>query len=197
VASLTPKKLKAKKCRACGEKFVPWTSLAKACSPQCAIELTRDQERKRQKKEIRQARERLKTKSDYLKETQGACNAYIRERDKDKPCISCGRYDHEIPERYTGGKWDAGHYKSRGAFPELRFHPANIHKQCKSCNGGSGKYTRKNKTVSQDYENNVFYRIGERMLNWLNGPQEAQHWTIDDLKEIKQYYKDQLKALKI
>lgn len=51
-------------------------------------------------------------------------NKYIRERDKDKCCISCGNPCHS----------DAGHYYSGGHYPELRFNEMNVHGQCRSCN---------------------------------------------------------------
>ena len=35
-------------------------------------------------------KERLKTYNDYIKEAQKEFNHYVRVRDKNKPCISCG-----------------------------------------------------------------------------------------------------------
>jgi len=192
-----------KKCRICKTEYAPFNSLQKVCSPGCAIELVKaDQAKaegcraKERRKDTRRRKEALKTRSDRIEEAKTPCHTYIRTRDRDDPCISCGRYDWEIKERYTGGKWDAGHYKSKGAFPELRFHPMNIHKQCKSCNGGSGKYAKKNHTVSQQYKENLIKKIGQDMVDWLDGPHGAQNWVIDDLIEIKQYYREQLKYLK-
>ena len=78
------------------------------------------------RKEDRAKREKLKSRAQWLKEAQQAFNAWIRLRDADKPCISCGRH-HE-------GQWYAGHYLSTGARPELRFEPLNVHKQCSACN---------------------------------------------------------------
>ena len=50
-------------------------------------------------------------------------------RDKDLSCISCGK-----PASNTPNDWDAGHYRSVGSAPHLRFNVLNIHKQCKHCN---------------------------------------------------------------
>lgn len=188
--------MKPAKCKVCKEEYQKWTSTQKACSPKCAIELVQAARAKERRKDTRKRKQALKTLSDWLREAQTACNAYIRERDRGLPCISCGRYDHEILERFTGGKWDAGHFKTRGAHTDLRFHPMNIHKQCKSCNGGSGKYTKKKHTVSKQYKENIIKRIGQDMVDWLEGPHEAQNLIIDDAKEIKAYYREQLKVLK-
>ena len=38
-------------------------------------------------------------------------NAFIRERDRDLPCISCGTL--------TSAQWDAGHYRTTAAAPQV------------------------------------------------------------------------------
>lgn len=50
-------------------------------------------------------------------------NAFIRERDKDQPCISCG-----------GAVQQAGHFYSAGHHNHLRFDEDNCHGQCVRCN---------------------------------------------------------------
>ena len=49
---------------------------------------------------------------------------FIRTRDKDLPCISCGRYT----------KLQAGHFYSAGNHPSVRFNEDNVHGQCIQCN---------------------------------------------------------------
>ena len=51
-------------------------------------------------------------------------NASIRERDKDLPCISCGKYN----------QLQAGHFYSAGHHELLRFEEDNVHGQCVKCN---------------------------------------------------------------
>ena len=173
-----------------------WSTLQRTCSPKCAIEYTRQQEKKKHRKAKREWKQANKTKPQLTKDAQdNAFNPFIRKRDHDKPCISCGRNDHEIPDIYTGGKWDCGHFLSVGSHPELRFHPYNAHRQCKSCNGGSGKYARKNHTVSTEYKERLIKRIGADMVEWLEGPQETQNWTHEDLRDIKQYYREKIREL--
>lgn len=38
-------------------------------------------------------------------------------------------------------------------------------------------------------------RIGKDRVEWLEGPHDPKKYTIDDLKKIKQEYKDKLKQL--
>ena len=187
------KKCKPKKCRECKTEFQPMNSLQVVCSPGCAIQRVQrtneqkarasiNKERKSQRKAHRERKQALKSKSDWLREAQTACNAFIRERDKDLPCISCGN-TRDV-------KYAAGHYKTRGGNPELSFHPFNINKQCDwYCNLNlSGNIT--------EYRKGLIKKIGLKNVEWLEGPHQAQNLTIDDIKEIKEYYKEQLKQLR-
>ena len=81
---------------------------------------------KQERKELREAKQRIKTRAEWLKEAQSEVNRYVRLRDKDLPCISCGRFHN--------GQYHAGHYRTVGSAPELRFELSNIHKQCAPCN---------------------------------------------------------------
>lgn len=51
-------------------------------------------------------------------------NAYIRKRDENEPCISCGSWSQR----------QAGHFYSGGHYPELRFNENNVNGQCLRCN---------------------------------------------------------------
>jgi len=169
-----------KACKACGEKFTPTRSFQKACSPPCAIEIVRDQQEKKKRNETRRRKQGLKTKADYMKEAQREFNSYIRERDKALPCISFGRH-HK-------GQYHAGHYLTTKAHPEMRFSEYNCHKQCAPCNNHkSGDIV--------NYRKNLLLRIGEKALAWVEGPHYIQHWSIDDLKDIKLYYRKKRKQL--
>jgi len=187
-----------KKCKNCGNEYPPYSTISKVCSTPCAIEYIEIQREAKREKEIRadlkQRKEKLKTKSDWLKEAQPAFNKYIRLRDRDEPCISCGRENIAV-EPLTGGKWDCGHFLTIGAHPELRFEESNAYKQCKSCNGGSGKHTRKNYTVGKEYEERLIKKIGQDKVDWLKGPHKPKNYTIEDIKEIKAEYVKKAKEL--
>lgn len=141
-------------------------------------------------------RESFKTAKDYIKPAQDAFNAFIRARDEalGLPCICCGKFP--APEDWTrGGIWDAGHFLGRGAYPELRFEETNCHRQLKTCNGGSAKYAKKGRTVSQGYRERLIKRIGLEKVEWLEGPHDPKKYTIDELKEIKRVYTEKAKEI--
>ena len=185
-----------KKCRHCREQFSPSKPLQVACSIPCALSLTRakqERERKalasRERKEIRAAKQRLKTRADHMREAQVEFNAWVRQRDRDQPCISCDKTDAEVKAQAVGGTWDAGHYRSTGSCPELRFEPLNAHRQCKRCNRDlSGN--------AVEYRIRLVQRIGADRLAWLEGPHEPKRYTIEDLKAIKAEYRAKLRELK-
>lgn len=194
-----------RKCGGCGEYFRPdrtFPGPVAWCGEDCALIVSRKRlpavkakAARQERAQTKEARERIKTRAKWLEEAQAAFNSFCRERDKDLPCICCGQWPSSDDYK-PGGYWDAGHWKSRGAFPELRFVEINCHKQLKSCNAGSSKYARKGRTVSAGYRENLIRKIGQESVDWLDGPHEAKHYTIEDLRRIKQEYKDKLKALR-
>lgn len=177
---------KPKLCRnkACAKKFMPFKPLQHACSIDCAVIVGREKEIAKTVKVDRLDRKvrkaALMTKADYAKLAQTAVNAFVRARDSDLPCISCGRHHR--------GQYHAGHFLSVGAHPELRFEPLNIHKQCKPCNVDLHGNVL-------NYEVNLIAKVGVEVVAWLRGPHDAKHYTIDDLKNIRAEYKEKLKQL--
>ena len=183
-----------KKCKVCGDRFSPWNSLQVVCTNlKCAIEYGQRQAAKRRRRENRADKERVKPRNKVQAEAQAAFNAFIRLRDDNLPCISC---DETKPPQRFGGAWDCGHYLTIGAHPELRFKETNAHRQCKSCNAGSGRFSRKGRTVHQDYREGLIMRIGLIGVAWLEDPHEAKHYSVDDLREIKAKYQRLKRELK-
>ena len=166
----------------CEREFYPFRTTEKVCSIDCAIAYAQHKRVKKYKEETTRMKREFyaNDRSFQMKRAQVAFNAYIRERDKAKPCISCGQ---------TGNKMTAGHYKSVGAYPALRFSEDNCHGQCwYHCNSNkSGNII--------EYRKGLVDRIGEARVEWLEGPHEPQHLTIEDIKDIKEYYKEKLKLL--
>jgi hypothetical protein len=169
----------------CGEPIPDGNTLRKAATIECALKLVRVDTQKKECKVIREARRKLKTRREYVKDAQQAFNSYIRCRDTDLPCISCGNFTPET----RGGDYDCGHYRSVGANPELRFDEDNAHKQCKRCNSHlSGNIV--------NYRIGLLMRIGDERVEKLEGPHPARKYTILELQAIKDEYKQKLKALK-
>ena len=144
------------------------------------------------------AKEFIKTDMDLKKEAQKAFNAFIRARDHDQMCISCDKSIEDIQGKdgwKPGGAWDCGHYLTVGAHEELRFEELNASRQCKSCNAGSGKFTKKNGTVGIRYREKLIVKIGLDKVLWLEGPHEPKRYRAEDYRAIRAKYKALVKAL--
>lgn len=173
----------------CGKEIVnPRSTTQQVCGLSCAIEYSKIKaerkaanDAKQVKREYREAKVKAKTRSDWLRETQAAFNAFIRARDEREPCISCGR--HHL------GQYHAGHYLTVGARPELRFNEQNVHKQCSACNN----YLHGNLI---NYRIELIKRIGIDEVEGLESCHDPMKYTIEDLQRIKKHYKQKLKELK-
>lgn len=187
------KNIKPKKCavRSCRAVFTPPINrpLQKVCSPKCAGEWVRQQNasealklKRKERKDRRDAMEKVKRKGDLKKEAETACNAYIRFRDRKLPCISCNEYARS-------GYYDAGHFRAKSVEPALRFHEDNIHKQCVQCN----QHEHANLTL---YEMRLILKIGKAKVEWLKGPHPAAHFTHEELRQIRDGYRKALRELK-
>jgi hypothetical protein len=181
--------------RSCKNKAVFRTPLGKAfCSTECctsfAANIVKNEKQVKKKAEDKVWREKKRKLNDtvpvWTKKAQAAFNAYIRARDRNLCCISCGSSSPNHSD--SGGLWDCGHYRSVGSCPELRFEPLNAHKQCKKCNQFlSGNVV--------DYRIRLKDKIGDKKLEWLEGGHEPKRYRVDDLKAIEAKYKSMLKEL--
>ena len=177
------KQPKPRKCKGCGEMFTPpvHSSLATSCSYGCAFKVTDEKIRKKAAKAIQKERkERLKTLTEHLNDAQKEFNKFIRLRDRDLPCISCGRFHN--------GQYHAGHYRTTAAASQLRFDERNVHKQCSPCNNHkSGNVT--------EYRINLIKKIGQENVEALENNSETRRYTIEEAKAIKKKYRDKCKEL--
>ncbi|KEY87810.1 recombination protein NinG [Pseudomonas capeferrum] len=191
------KEIKPKKCKApgCGKPFKPAMTTQKVCSIACALAMSKDSKvqkvaaqaiTKQARQDLQERREKLKTKGEHLREAQQAFNAYIRERDRlaGYACISSGR-----PLDWNGNAVDAGHYRSTGAAPHLRFDENNCHAQSKHDN----RYLSGNVA---DYRIGLIKRIGLEAVETLERDQSVRRYTIEDLQAIKALYRQKLKDLR-
>lgn len=188
--STTPKAIKPNRCRHCKARM-PDDKARHVLHDDCIDPwLAAERVKKERKQAAKQRAERrvdavkretLKSKADWAREAQTAVNAFIRLRDADMPCVSCGRH-HQ-------GQYHAGHFLSRGARPELRFVESNIHKQCAPCNVHlSGNSVLFRKALLQ--------KIGVDEVERLEGPNDPCHYTVDDFKAIKTTYAAKARELK-
>jgi len=196
--STTPR---PKKCKECGTKFQPRGSFDKVCeSMDCklafGLKVAAKSKAKRERAEriqqqvdrkiIRMKKDDLKTRREWMVDAQRAFNAFIRLRDQLKgyACISSGR-----PLDWSGNGVDAGHYRSVGSAPHLRFNEDNCHAQSKKDNRyGAG--------CAVDYRIGLIARIGIKRVEALEADQRPRKWSIEELKQITTTYKQRLRDLK-
>lgn len=189
----------------CGKRFKPEFSFQKGCCHDCMIVIGMDAVKKKREKEAiqrkkkaveveREKRRKLKARKDalrphgyYVKQAQIWFNRFIRLRDHGNRCISCDK-PYQLSFYLKGQLFDAGHYRSVGSSPELRFEESNVHLQCVRCNRElSGNVV--------EYRKRLLIKIGVKKLDWLEGPHAAKHYSIDDLKDITAKYKTKCKEL--
>lgn len=143
--------------------------------------------RKQERAQDRATREAMKRLPDLKREAQTAFNAWIRLRDAGQPCISCGAPPPDLSGLHAGR--DAGHYRSVGSAPQLRYHADNVHGQCVACNQwGAGK--------AVEYRAGLIARIGLARVEALECTNELHKWTHDELRGIRDDYRAKTKALK-
>lgn len=176
------KPIKPKKCKICKLQFTPTKPLQQVCGFECALELAKNKRIKTVKKEVKEAKQRLKSRSDWLKETQVIFNKYIRLRDQNDGCISCGSK--------SAYAYHAGHYRSIGSAGHLRFHELNCHRQCSACNTHlSGNLI--------NYRLGLIRKIGIHAVEALESDNATVKLNIEEIKVIKQQFSAKIKTLNL
>lgn len=185
-----PKTCANEECRA---SFIPQRLGQKACSPACGLatkDVNADKARKSLaqlgRAEIKVRKEALKSRGDCMRDAQKSFNEFIRVRDQlaGHACISSGR-----PLDWAGNAVDAGHYRSVGAAPHLRFDERNCHAQSKQDN----RYLSGN---AIDYRIGLIKRIGRDAVEQLEADQSVRKYTIEDLKAITAEYRAKTRELR-
>ncbi len=176
-------------CTVCGKDFIPFRIGQEVCGWSCAIALGKSnvqkQNAKAWRKEKKIRKEKLKTHKDWLQDLQKDFNTFIRLRDRDQPCISCGTTRTDI-------KYDAGHFWATGGFPNVRFDEDNCHKQCSNnCN------FKKSGNINE-YRPRLIEKIGIERFDALefrarNGVLKL---SIPEIKEKIEYYRSKIREMK-
>lgn len=175
-----------KKCKHCATPFTPVRPLQAVCSARCAGRYVKEQ-KKAEAADTKARKAAMKRIPDLIREAQVVFNKWIRARDHDKPCISCGTPPPDLSQLHAGR--DAGHYRSTGSASHLRFHEDNCHAQCVRCNQfGAGR--------AVDYRIGLVGRIGVGRVEALESMSTPHKWQRDELTQIKATYTQKLKDLK-
>jgi hypothetical protein len=157
----------------------------------CALELSKTiqkkiiaKEAKEDRKKTREKLDAMRTKPQLVKIAQVSFNKYIRERDLLKPCISCGK-----PPSTESNQTDAGHFRSVGSAPHMRFVEDNVHGQCKHCN----QYLA---GAVLEYRKGLIERIGLTRVEQIESDQTVRKYTKEGLQEIARHYNAEARRLK-
>jgi hypothetical protein len=182
--------LKPSKCKVCGTEYVKKAQFQKWCGFECAAVLAEQALAKKKAKEAaqdrRQTREKLKAMEKYpvlVKRAQMAVNSYVRVRDAGGSCISCQKPLGTEPNTY-----DAGHYRSVGSAPHMRFVEDQINGQCKHCN----QYLSGNPI---GYRKGLIERIGLDRVEQIESDQTIRKYTREGLSELAKQYREMTRQL--
>ena len=178
------------RCKHCKTKFISNRFNAKYCvyTIECIKEW--NEYRKSQEKRIQAKkwietkklmREKLETVQSYCQKVQKTFNAYIRKRDENENCISCGKQ--------INGVRHASHYISAGTHWNVRFNEDNVWVSCYKCNVMlSGNQL--------EYRKRLIEKIGLERVEILEAESvKIRKFTIEELKEINEEYKNKLKNI--
>lgn len=190
----TEPKRRTRKCAvsSCRAPFEPRSMTHKVCSPECSETHIAAEKARKERSERQAGLMKLKPRTYWVAQAQTAFNAFIRERDKDLPCICCASFKASGESALHGGGWDAGHYISRGHASHLRFDERNVHKQRKGCNKPGGSSRAK-------YRKGLVERIGLESvlaLEALEYEEPGRGETVEELKAIKVLYVAKLRQLR-
>lgn len=154
------------------------------CKTAWALKVVREKKSKEWKAEKKVIRENLKTLSDYEAEAKNVFQKWVRLRDKDLPCISCGNPN--------AADWCGSHYFPAGMYSGMIFDERNVNKSCNTfCNlMNSGNLI--------GYRIGLINRFGEEFVKKLESDANERRnykYTKAELIEIKQKYLKKINEL--
>jgi hypothetical protein len=176
------------KCKICKSKFTPTRALQPTCNEyECklayAVEHANKAIERKKKAEKKVLKEKLKTLTQYESEAKKKFQRFIRKRDENLPCISCGTFQTDL--------WDGGHFKKAELYSGVIFDEMNCHRQCRKCNrflGGNELNYREG--LVKRYGIDYVLEIEERALRL-----KKHKYSREDLIALKNLYKEKIKFL--
>lgn len=179
---------KAGRCQVCEGEFVRTRVGEKVCSVSCGIEWAKRQQIARDvapylprrgglTKAVRAHRENDRKTINAA--AQREFNRWIRlVRDDGMPCQSCGK---PLPPGPSHDK-ECGHWKSRGAHPQLRFDESNVALECHRCNHHSDDHLI-------GLKESLRRRFGQAEIDRLESSGKTRKFTLDELRAIRDEYR--------
>ncbi len=177
-----------KKCKQCNNLFVPVRDFQKCCSYDCDIAYVSNKDNLKslveegEKKKVKEANKKKlafkqNDKSHLIKVAQREVNKYIRLRDKNEPCISCGT---------PNAKWDAGHFESQGGNLHQRFYTLNIWKQCYRCNQELSSNRAK-------YRPALIEKLGLEKVEEIENDHGTKKYSVEYLQKLIKVFRKKIK----
>lgn len=179
--------MKQKACKICKNKFLPERQMQSVCSYECSLEYGKkhlsNEVKEKKKQDNKVKREFQQNDKVFLKElAQKVFNTYIRMRDKDLACVSCGT-TNDI-------QYHASHFKPAGGYSYLKFDENNVHKSCSRCNSQlAGNLI--------PYREALIKKIGIEEVERLEQPNQIKTWSVEEYQEIIKKYRQKTKELKL
>lgn len=168
---------KERKCNYCKDKFTPYNSFQKFCfKEECIKEHNKTEREKKARKVKKEFKEN--DKSTLLKLAEKVVNTYIRLRDLNKPCCSCGHFGDR--------QFHAGHYQNVGGHQQLRFYTLNIHKQCSICNNWKS-------SNNEQYRPFMINKYGLEFVESLESNQERGNYSVEYLQKLIKVFRKKIK----
>jgi len=194
-------KPKFKKCAVCDNRFQLFRSTAKVCSTNCAIELSRINAAKKEKKQQQANRKDLRdfNRQDVRwqhKQTQPVFNRmrvleelqWFKDQRLVPRCISC--------QNVLGGdQWCCGHFKTVGSAGRLRYDRKNTYLQHNfSCNmNKSGDIEGYKNGLIND--SRFLSKEGMLIIRYCEQNTHAKKWTWQEVEEMRKGFNLRIRQL--
>lgn len=172
--------MKEKKCKMCKSSFIPTRPMQTICSFECSIEYAKNKNKTEREKKARKVKKEFKEndKSTLLKLAEKVVNTYVRLRDLNKPCCSCGHFGDR--------QFHAGHFQNVGGHQQLRFYTLNIHKQCSICNNWKS-------SNNEQYRPFMINKYGLEFVESLESNQERGNYSVEYLQRLIKVFRKKIK----
>lgn len=170
-------------CRKCFWDWMNTTKEGKAHYADMFLAKVKHTKRKREKEKDNELREELKSVTAVINEVRKDFQKYIRARDINEACISCGDTKAKM--------WHAGHYFKAELYTGLIFDETNCNKQCEKCN----TFLNGNEA---NYRIGLIEKYGEakvKMLEEIKDECRLYRWDKKELREIQKEFKKKYKNI--
>ena len=152
------------------------------CSWECGLVIAKLNREHQEAVEHRRRVKQAKTRLELMAEAQAAVNRYVRLRDRDDGCISCGLGPN------WGGQWHAGHLRTVAAASAVRFNLWGINRQCSGCNNfRSGNL--------EQYRPRLIAKIGQDKVDWLLAQNQRVVYSREYLIRLKKVFAKKARRL--